>query len=1598
MTDPISEIQRQNLAVYEVSPGRLREDISQEAQVAHDYRGRLAYELLQNADDAMEASDAATDRVAFIVTDDALWVANTGRPFTVADVQGLCGLGESSKVDAQGTRRASIGHKGLGFKSVLEITDAPIALSTTYSFELGERHARPAIRELLGKLDLPIPPKLPAMRFPAELATVPARWDDLRDEGYRAAFYFPFADRVEASARTRLADLLLELPVTTVLFLKHLEEVSVIVETGGRQESRHWKAQRSVWRDGAWSSIDGLGSSGLYRISVAGGDEAEPTRFLLAHENEVSIGDNRDGLSGPAWEGVELSEVSLAILDPDVAAANDMPEDWRRFHVFLPTAERCPYPILVNGAFTTDLSRQRVRIDRRGKDYNAHLVKQAARLFRDRVAPRLLDHGAARLLASLDRREVDADDSTAASLLHEALVEELRDLAFVPTGDTHVELEKTVVPPSELGETGPELRRLLRQDVEFQGRRLPDPELCTVAIARIAADHGARRLAPTEVVSLLATEPDPEATRLEEHESGGFALDPVLELLAALWSNADADVRSDIEELAKASPLFPVHAEPDGSITRVPVAGSSAFYPPQSAKKDLPLTGLAFMLHDVCWGALLPNERKSLLDDRMTVWHALFDVSEFRFEEVMRASVLPGLVLNPEGDALRLRERLEDTKILAAVCQLAGKQPKPDRPLRYQRLQSDRALFNLSRLPVPCRGSDGAVVWVPAYRVYFGREWVGDASIESLVETAQAQEVEFDVPILAPPETFLGLLEDLADVNPEEADTTSDADEVGLDEDLDSPLETNERDRWMSFLSWIGVNTCLRPVHFHDVEDRDGWLTTKELAQPKGWAFAGLGETWQKYRDYLENRLEGLPAATGTVPYLYECHDLEALALLVDGAERDATADLARALFAHLARHWETYSRFDVVELALVGEGKWPSHRTSPQRALPEERHDVGDNLWVFRLRRSGFCPTTHGPRKPSAAWMPGAEVDRRFGRRGRTPGDLLPLLDLGEAVTHRSTRRLAERVGVRLELSPSSFGVEDAQLVASRLATLYGDGGRAIDNDALRRVIKPTYREVFELLSGTGTTGVPQSDTPMLAETADGYRFLPAQEMLYARSPGTKQRSGVGSRVSTFVLEAEPSANAPLASVFGMPTLEDALDWAPDPGELALDDDEMETFRRHLRELTPILLARLRVERAGNAAQDRDRLLEFVEVVEPVTHLDVACSLNGETVTASASRTYFVEPSSRGQALQAFLVWEGPAWPPAPDVQQALAMAIADALGVNLVETFLAFIDGDESRRLRLLDLAGATGHLDEILLELTGDDQPADPNDAAPGEPTKSAAPEAGTRDEDPTGATPVVPRSPATPGAIRIPLVSFDDFDLAGEISIVVGERENRPVHDGSQERRTSPGSPPNQGFGARRAAAGTDLNELDELGMRITMAYEVRRVRSTGSRIELLRADVVPEASSLVIDVSTPAAIAAAIEQSAVAKEVFAGLRARGVSELYPGFDVLTVVDGQVDRMIELKSSGVDARVQSMSWNEWKSARAEELRKRFWLYLVGNLRADIPAPPFVRAIRDPFGTLLSEETAESTTRRAVQLLVRQFDEAEQLVLAPREGEET
>jgi len=99
-------------------------------QVAQEYRGRAVLELLQNAHDVLGLGRVGDRRqVSFVLNSSSeqpeLLIANSGRPFRREDFSGICQLAQSPK-----DPNKSVGNKGLGFRSVLELTTRPEVWST----------------------------------------------------------------------------------------------------------------------------------------------------------------------------------------------------------------------------------------------------------------------------------------------------------------------------------------------------------------------------------------------------------------------------------------------------------------------------------------------------------------------------------------------------------------------------------------------------------------------------------------------------------------------------------------------------------------------------------------------------------------------------------------------------------------------------------------------------------------------------------------------------------------------------------------------------------------------------------------------------------------------------------------------------------------------------------------------------------------------------------------------------------------------------------------------------------------------------------------------------------------------------------------------------------------------------------------------------------------------------------------------------------------------------------------------------------------------------------------------------------------------------
>src|SRR6185437_5133908 len=127
MAADYEEIRSENIARYGWDTAVLE-------LLGHLYSDRthLIFELIQNAEDA-----GATE-VTFELFEDRLELQHDGRPFSPADVRGICGVTAGTKAEDL----TQIGKFGIGFKSVYAYTNSPSVFSGEEHF-LIEKYVRP---------------------------------------------------------------------------------------------------------------------------------------------------------------------------------------------------------------------------------------------------------------------------------------------------------------------------------------------------------------------------------------------------------------------------------------------------------------------------------------------------------------------------------------------------------------------------------------------------------------------------------------------------------------------------------------------------------------------------------------------------------------------------------------------------------------------------------------------------------------------------------------------------------------------------------------------------------------------------------------------------------------------------------------------------------------------------------------------------------------------------------------------------------------------------------------------------------------------------------------------------------------------------------------------------------------------------------------------------------------------------------------------------------------------------------------------------------------------------------------------------------------
>ena len=219
--------------------GMLRRALERIIQLYTD-KSHFVYELLQNAEDAEATS------IRFIQHSDRLEVLHDGKPFTSANLQGICDIGKSDKVN----NLNQIGEFGVGFKSVFGICD-------TVRLYSEPAHYR---GEMVGDA-VPFAVKIKDFTRPGDIPT------EEMPRTYTTRFVFPFAvGHTYSGFKTlpalvdTLARKLQNLGITTLLFMNHLELIEYQIETEDEPITGEYLLEKQMINDHC-SLVSALGVS-----------------------------------------------------------------------------------------------------------------------------------------------------------------------------------------------------------------------------------------------------------------------------------------------------------------------------------------------------------------------------------------------------------------------------------------------------------------------------------------------------------------------------------------------------------------------------------------------------------------------------------------------------------------------------------------------------------------------------------------------------------------------------------------------------------------------------------------------------------------------------------------------------------------------------------------------------------------------------------------------------------------------------------------------------------------------------------------------------------------------------------------------------------------------------------------------------------------------------------------------------------------------------------------------------------------------------------------------------------------------------------------
>ena len=384
LDDFITKETRKTLEAYRAQPNLVTEHANQEHDTAHGgYAHRQLFELIQNSADAIYNLTHGRS-ILVRLAENHLYCADDGKPIDEHGVKALMFSHMSPKRNT-----GEIGRFGMGFKSVLGVTDAPEFFSCRGSFRFDREYSAKCIAEFVQA------ERYPVLRLPisANVREVMMEDENLREMMMWATNIVRLP--LKPGALENLAEQIEDFPPEFLLFVDHVRYLTL--ENGERSRDFVLEQHKGELR------LDTGEASSRWRCFKA--------THRLSSEAQQDRRSPDDSIDVPIWWAAPLDDLSYS----------------GYFWHFFPTHTPSLLAGILNAPWKTNEDRQNLL----SGPYNNELIDAAAKLVGKHLTDLATEQDPARHLDALPHRH-ETGELPQSERLRNEIYTNLRDRSVLP--------------------------------------------------------------------------------------------------------------------------------------------------------------------------------------------------------------------------------------------------------------------------------------------------------------------------------------------------------------------------------------------------------------------------------------------------------------------------------------------------------------------------------------------------------------------------------------------------------------------------------------------------------------------------------------------------------------------------------------------------------------------------------------------------------------------------------------------------------------------------------------------------------------------------------------------------------------------------------------------------------------------------------------------------------------------------------------------------------------------------------------------------------------------------------------------------------------